>query len=293
MSEPDKSEHQRAALRSTQAVLEPLVALLLECGIGVGDATTVLRRAFVHAASGLQRGSVRPNVSRIASSTGLPRQVVASLLKDLQTPRPPRRGYNRAERVLQGWWSDKEFLDPSGRPAILPLRGAKRSFTALAKRYSGDLRISTLRDELLRVKAIEQLPDQRFEVRARTTATVRSDPEGLETLGERVRTYLETLLHNLKNPSMALYERQVVNHRLDTKYAAMLIRDFRRQIDTTASSVDDNLNDPRYTRRPQDRGDAMRLGVGIYFFESSDARDAHAAPATPPNPPRPRRRPAR
>lgn len=270
-ADPDTPEHKRAALRATQAMLEPLSALMLDCGIGVGDLHAIVKRAFVLAASKQERDGQRPNISRIASTTGLSRAEVAQLLTDPESlPRPPR-GTNRAERVLQGWWSDSDFLDAAGSPLILPIRGAKRSFTTLVKRYSGDPRVTTLLDELCRVKAVRQLPDRRVEAISRTTATVRWSPEGLETLGLRMRSHLETLIHNLNHPSRPLYEREIVNENLDPKYAAMLIRDFTSQVDTTAASMDDNLNDARVTQRPSaPASQRMRLGMGFYLFESPD-----------------------
>ena len=287
----DPPEQRRAALRATQAMLEPLSTLLLDCGIGVGDLHAIVKRAFVLAASKQERDGQRPNISRIASTTGLSRAEVAQLLADPESlPRPPR-GTNRAERVLQGWWSDRDFLDAVGSPLILPVRGAKRSFTLLVKRYSGDPRVSTLLDELCRVKAVRQLPDGRIEAISRTTATVRWSPEGLETLGERVRSHLETLIHNLNHPSRPLYERQIVNENLDPRYAAMLIRDFTSQADTTAASMDDNLNDPRVTLRPSAAPRArMRLGMGFYLFESPDVPNPAVRDLPRATRPRPSRR---
>ena len=60
----------------------------------------------------------------------------------------PDRGGQRAERVLQGWWKDPDFLDRNGDPLKLPLRGTRRSFAALVKRYAGDPRVRTLLEEL-------------------------------------------------------------------------------------------------------------------------------------------------
>ena len=65
---------------------------------------------------------------------------------DLKAPREehppePERGGQRAERVLQGWWKDPDFLDSNGEPLKLPLRGPRRSFAALVKRYAGDPRV--------------------------------------------------------------------------------------------------------------------------------------------------------
>lgn len=285
MADARSDEYKRAMQRATQTILEPLAGLMLECGIGIGELQTAAKLSLVLAARNAERDGHRPNVSRIASVTGLTRAQVRQLLADADHQPPHDHGANRAERVLRGWWSDPDFLDETGLPLALPVRGAKKSFATLVKRHSGDPRVNTLLDELCRVKAVRQLPDKRVEAVSRTTATVRWSPEGLEVLGNRVRSHLETLIHNLKNPSRPLYDREIVNEELDPRYAALLVRDFTSQVDTIADSMVDNLTDTRVTLRPAERRkDAVRLGMGFYLFESNSRREAEA-PEIPKPPP--------
>lgn len=258
-----------AVLAAARRLLEPLARLLLEAGIGVGEFHVVAQRAFVRAAHDMGDEAHRPNVSRIALLTGLRRPQVTEILAadDAASPTPDR-GRHRAERVLAGWWTDSDFLDEDGRPLALPLRGSRRSFAALVKRYSGEPRVITLLDELVRVKAVRRLPDGRIEALSRTYATARWDAEGIVTIGERIREHLDSLLHNVRHPSRPRYERVIVNAQLDPRYAPMLLRDFANQADALVDAMDDALNDPAATIRPTQRAqDALRLGVAIYVFE--------------------------
>lgn len=272
MSEPLKAAVRAALLQ----VLEPLSRWLLEAGMGVGDVLPLLKIAYVRAARERARESgaehTKPNVSRISLITGLTRREVAHILEsDASTPIPDR-GRQRAERVLSGWWNDAEFQDSSGQPAVLSVRGAKGSFAALVERYSGERwQVGQIMAELLRVKAIRRVREGRVQAVSRTYATVRWDPDGVAAFGEQVAELCNTLLQNLKSPAQMRLVRRVVNSRLDPRYLPMLVRDFSRQADVLADSVDDQLNDPKHTLTGK-RGqtDAMSLGLALYLFETID-----------------------
>jgi hypothetical protein len=296
MTEPLKAAIQAAVLR----LLDPLVRWLLEAGMGVGDLLTLTKIAYVRAArdQGLELGAEqRPNASRIAVVTGLTRVEVASILASGAADRPHDRGRQRAERVLSGWWNDSEFQDSSGKPAVLSVRGTRRSFAALVQRYSGERwRVATILDELLRVKAVRRLDNGRLEALSRTYATVRWDPDGVTAFGEQLNEHCATLLHNLKFPARPRYVRRVLNAQLDPRYVPMLVRDLEQQADALADSVDDALNDPKQTLPGKsDVTGANSVGLALYVFESSPATEklgeaAKKAPRKRPHGRSPRRR---
>ena len=264
MSESLKS----AVIAAVLHLLQPLVKLLLEAGVGVGEFHRLAKRAYVQVARDrLAEG--RPNVSRIAVLTGISRGEVMTLLSEPADAEPmAERGRHRAEHVLHGWWTDPAYVDEEGRPLRLPLRGSRRSFAALVRRYAGDPRTLTLLDELIRVKAVRQHPDGLIEALSRTVATARWDSQGVMAIGERVRDLLETLTHNIKHPSRPRYERFVVSNQVDPRYVPMLLRDITQQADSWADSFQDSLNDPSHTVRPgRATQDARRLGVAIYVVE--------------------------
>jgi hypothetical protein len=271
MSESLKHAVRAAVLR----LLHPLVKLLLDAGLGVGDFMSLVKVAYVRAAreQGRESGGEiqRPNASRIAVVTGLTRVEVAAILKAADDePTGTDRGRQRAERVLAGWWNDPEFQDETGRPAALPLRGKRRSFAALCQRYSGDRRSAPLLDELMRVRAVRRLPDGTVEAISRTYATVRWDPAGIAAVGEELGDHCASLVNNLKNPSRPRFTRRVLNARLDPRYAPVLMRDLERQAATLADSVDEALNDPLHCiKGTAPAEDAVTLGLGVYLFEES------------------------
>jgi hypothetical protein len=280
MSEPLKAAVRAAVLR----LLDPLAKWLLEAGMGVGDLMALVKIAYVRAAreQGRKSGSEqqRPNASRIAVVTGLTRLEVASILAAGDAERSHDRGRQRAERVLSGWWNDPAFQDSEGNPAMLPLRGGRRSFAALVARYSGERpRVATILDELLRVKAVRRHTDGRLEALSRTYATVRWDPAGVMAFGEQLSEHCATLLHNLRFPAQARYVRRVLNAQLDPRYVPMMARDLRQHTEALADSLDDALNDPKQTLpgEPGKTG-AASLGIAFYVFEVASAdEDAEQA----------------
>lgn len=277
MGESLKSAVRSAVLR----LLDPLVKWLLTAGVGVGDLLTLVKIAYVRAArdQGRESGAehARPNVSRIALVTGLTRVEVASILAGEDTERPHDLGRRqRAERVLSAWWNDAMFQDESGEPAVLPVRGSKRSFATLVERYSGgNWRVRTILEELLRVKAVRRLPDGRLKALSRTYATVRWDAEGVVAFGEHVAELTATLLHNLNFPERAHTVRRVLNVRLNPRYVPMLRRDLEQKVTVLADSVDHALNHPQYMvsgKEPQ--AEPASLGLMVFVFEPHTTEEA-------------------
>jgi len=268
MSEALKRAVQRAVLR----MLGPLVQLLMDVGIGVGEFTSLAKLAYVRAAAEQARGAPgarsRPNATRISVVTGLTRVEVAAILALADgEPALNEIGRQRAERVLSGWWNDPDFQDEVGRPRTLELKGGDASFATLYARYSGDPQFASILDELVRVRAVRRLSDDRVIAVSRTYATVRWDPNGVLEAGAELADHCATLLNNLKNPHRPLFSRRVQNIQLDPRFAPMLIRDLSQQASVLADSMDDALNDPHHKAKGANVDGALRLGIGFYVFE--------------------------
>lgn len=274
---------------ATLRLLEPLARLLLDARIGIGEFGALARLAYVQAALQETEGSRagRVNVSRIAATTGLTRVEVAALLAE-QRGAPPRkqRGRVRAERVLQGWWNDREFHDRSGAPARLPRKGARRSFAALVKRHSGDPHnAATILEELLRSQAVREHPDGTLEALSRTCVNVGWDEEGIEALGEELAEHIETLLYNLKNPDRPRFARRIVFGQLDPHAARVIVPELAEQAEIFLEGAQDALNRPkppshkRYGHPP-----ALRFAVALQFFQAPATRPGPRAPGRPETP---------
>jgi Family of unknown function (DUF6502) len=275
-----------AAVEAVAALLTPLVPLLLELGVGVGEFETALRRIYVQAAlkivthsderkdaeSGTRSGRTRkPSPSAIAVLTGLTRAAADKVIRTGTDRKPDNSmGHQRVERVINGWLHDPEFRDDDkGTPAPLAIRGSGPSFTALVKRYSGEPRVLTIRRELERVKAIRTRSDGRLELVRSTYATQNIDFIAVSALGQQAREFLETRVHNLQHPSRPIYVRRVFNARLNAADAGKLIRDMVLQAEATMDSIDAAVNDPAATVALHDRdSESMNLGAAFYIIQN-------------------------
>lgn len=288
----------RAIHSALMRLLQPLARWLLDAGIGVGEFLSLVKVAYVRAAVEQGRsvaGSARPNISRIAVVTGLTRVEVGSILELGEAESPSSdRGRQRAERVLSAWWTDPEFLNAKGEPEVLRLKGARRSFAALAERYSGEKRSAPVLQELLRVGAVRELPEGRLQALSRSCTMVRWDPAGVEAVGEQLRDHCATLLQNLHHPTRARFARQVVNGQVDPRHAPMLIREIETALAVRTDALHETLNDPQHTAPTGAPG--MRLGIGVYVFEEAPSGEGESrnnestAPSAKMRPARKRRR---
>jgi Family of unknown function (DUF6502) len=258
---------------ATLRLLEPLARLLLDARVGIGEFTALARLAYVKAAvrEGHESRAGRVNVSRIAANTGLTRVEVAALLAEQRGgPRRKQRGRVRAERVLQGWWSDPEFLDHSGAPARLRRKGARRSFVGLVKRHSGDAHnAAPILEELLRSQAVREHADGTLEAISRTCVNVGWDESGIEALGEELAEHIETLLFNLRNPDRPRFAKRILCGHLDPQAARVILPELAEQAEIFLEGAQDALNRPKH---PQPKrlppSSALRIAVALQFFQA-------------------------
>lgn len=270
---PVSDEIKQAVADATLRILEPLAQVLLEAGVGVGELHAIAKLAYLRAAveEGRAAGHIRPNISRIAAATGLTRLDVAAHLTHPTGKHPPvRRGRSRAESVLTGWHEDPGFLDPMTRaPALLKRKGTRRSFAALARRYSGDTNPAAILQELIRAGAVRVLDDGRIEALTRTCANVRWDPEGLSALGEAIAEHLQALVHNLQHPESPYYARRIESLALDAQAARVLIPEIREHAEVFLESTEIALRHPKHVATSERaRKQALKFAVAVHFFQA-------------------------
>lgn len=151
---------QKQILDAFFIVLRPIAKILLRFGIGYREFAEVAKSAFVDVATAEYGIRGRPtNISRVAVMTGLTRKEVRRIRDLLETDSETIESKTTPlATVLHRWYSDGEFLDSDGRPAVLPFGNSENgpSFTSLVKKYGGDIPPGAMRTELKRVKSIEE-----------------------------------------------------------------------------------------------------------------------------------------
>lgn len=260
------------AVQGTVArLLKPLVRLLLHYGVPFGSFMEIAKRIYIDVAfNEFTIPGKKPTISRTAVITGLSRKEILRVqrLPSLEDEQVQAR-YNRAVRVISGWARDEAFSGQGGEPAALPLEGGTVSFTALVKRYSGDVPPRAVLDELLRVGAVERLDDGRVRLASRAYIPATGEEEKLGILGSDVADLISTIGYNLQAPpeetrfQLKVAYDNVPREPLGAFRTASSQQAFRllEDLDQALSRIDRDVN-------PSVEGSGrMRAGISIYYFE--------------------------
>jgi Family of unknown function (DUF6502) len=141
------------------ALLLPICRRMVAGGLGISDLVRAAKQSYLRAAIDyVTSAGSRVSVSHLSVVTGLTRKEVSTLLDELDGVLPAKRGEakeQRAKRVLRGWQLDPRFCNHDGTPATLPLRGERKSFSALVKLYGGDVTPNSVLRELERLNAVK------------------------------------------------------------------------------------------------------------------------------------------
>ena len=261
----------KAIRASVQKLLPPLVRILIRNGMAAKSFYESVKQAYVVLARDeFGISGKKATTSRIAILTGLTRKEVQALL-ELPVNRDGRYEdeYNRAARVVTGWLRDPDFGDGNGHPSPLRMAGKRLSFKMLVKRYSGDIPVRALLDELIRVGAVRRLRDGRVALAVRGYIPQKGLDQRLAILGQDLSDLISTIDHNLYgDPSCPRIQRKVMydNVPVDAADAFQSIAQARAQemlegLDRWLSHRDRDVN-------PTAKGKGrVRVGLGVYHFE--------------------------
>jgi Family of unknown function (DUF6502) len=259
-----------ALAEAAQAVLRPLVRVLLRNGVPYGAFAEMARRAYAEVA---EREFALPGrkqtVSRISTLTGLTRKEVTRIRSDEGPRHADSERYNRPARVIGGWVRERRYHNRAGRPAELPMEGDTRSFSALVREFSGDIPPRAMADELVRVGAIEMHPEGRVRLLTRAYIPRGDQVEKLGILGADVADLIRTIDHNLTcPPGEAYFQRRVSYDNVPREMLPVLTQQLSRKAQACLESMDRVLAAADRDRSPTVKGTGrMRTGVGIYYFE--------------------------
>lgn len=269
MTSPDITDTLLSALMH---LLKPVIRILLRHGVGYHAFNDVAKRAFVEVArQDFAIPGKAQTTSRISTVTGMSRKEVARLQ---ETPdwrdRLDTASVNRAARVISGWVRDPSFHDAAGEPADLPFEGEAVSFTALVKRYSGDITARTIADELVRVGAIRMSGEGRVRLLARAYVPIGGDLDKIAMLGTDVAGLIATIDHNLTaGPGEARFQRKVAYSHIPLEAVPGLRKELEGLAQSALEGMDRRLSE--VDRAGAQGSRSVRLGVGIYYFEGEQA----------------------
>jgi hypothetical protein len=267
----DQPKHAQALSAATLRLLRPLVRILLRNNVSHRTFAELAKVAYVEVASAeFGIAGKKQTVSRIAILSGLTRKEVQRLLA--QTPDTDsvvEEEYHRASRVITGWVRDPDFGDGKGHPHPLRMEGKRASFKELVKRYSGDIPVRAMLDELLRVGAVKQLKDGRICLFSRGYIPQKGVVEKLQVLGTDTADLISTIDHNVnQKPSKSRFQRKVMYDNVSVEAAKEFQVLASAQGQELLESIDRWLSHRDRDVNPASKGTGrVRVGLGIYHFE--------------------------
>jgi hypothetical protein len=215
---------------SCRRILAPLTRILIRFGVGAGELNALVEQEYVKSAvRQLALSGELVTSSRIAIITGLPRNIVASIVESLDEESTRRVGLliQRAQRVLTGWYEDREFQTREGDPLVLEVAGSGKSFETLVDRYvGGGVRASGVLKELLATGAVKMTRDGAVRAVRRSAAAGGADPETVKQLGDYTNALLVAFEHNLTSGPLE----QVAIRGVTRQAGAAIVPLFRTQM---------------------------------------------------------------
>jgi hypothetical protein len=179
-------------------------------------------------------------------------------------------GQTAVERVVDGWRVDREFLNHAGRPRILPIAGARRSFARLVKKYGGDIPHRAVLEELRRLGAVS---DSGGNVGLRESLDLRLRQD-FAFLSPVLPVLVDSLrIASKKTTSNALQSIKRLNLPVETEVDLAIVRD---RCTSSAQSLLDGLADSlqkRVTAPLRSRHPASSFTITILLAENREKRN--------------------
>jgi hypothetical protein len=257
-------------------VMRPVVRILLRYGIGFREFAEVTKTAFVDVASSDFGLRGRPtNISRVAVMTGLTRKEVKRLRDKIESGDSTIsvRTTPLAD-VLHNWHAQSEFTNNDGVPRALPFAGKKGSFTALVKKYGGDVPPGAMRTEMKRVGAVEETINGELQMTRRSFVSDKSHENLVTMLVHGVYPLLCNVAHNT-DPERSDTDwgyRIAYTQALPLAGQSQLRRIAANRIAEFAESIDDIFI--AYESLNSDSGRNSQnepIAVGVFYFEERDS----------------------
>lgn len=270
-----QNDIQQQILGAFLIALRPIARILLRFGIGLREFSEISKTAFVEVATNDYGLRGRPtNISRVAVMTGLTRKEVRRIREKIQ------KGEESVvvkttplSEILHRWYSETEFLDSKGRPAVLPFSGQSKSFSSLVRRFGGDIPPGAMRTELKRVGAVEEDEDGKLSAVSRILHPDGPQDKLVEAMVHAVYPLISTVAHNVdpEKEEESWTQLSVFSQSIRKTDLPRLRRISFDRLSEVAESIDD-LFMAYETLHENDNSapDDNTVAVGVFYFEEKD-----------------------
>jgi Family of unknown function (DUF6502) len=247
-------------------MLVPIVRVLLRGGLAAADFATAARLAYARAAALESRsGSRRPNVSRIAATTGLTRREIGHLLRNSDTKAENTSPSSYAQplmRVVQGWKQDKQFMSKKG-PKPLRISGKRSSFQQLVKSYGGDVTVVAVLHELERLGCIRRIGKDHVRLIRSKVALSGYEPIALTRYGLNLADFARSLGSDQSSPENRSYFNTRESKNIPAELIPLFIKTFSERADILLDGFEN------WTKAAPVNSSSVaadRAGIGIYLI---------------------------
>ena len=275
MISPDKALS-AAAIR----ILRALVRIMMRYGMPYEGFAELAKRVYVEVAEkDFAIPGRKQSVSRISTLTGIYRREVSRLIElPAIDDADITARHNRAARVIGGWLQDPDYRDANDEALVLDMNGEAPSFTHLVRKYSGDIPARAIRDELMRVGAVELDEDDMIHLLSRAYVPRHGEADMLAVLGTDVSDFIQTIDHNLQHAdSDSRLQLKVVYDNLPEEavgefqsLAGKRGRELLEEFNIWLATRDRDIN-------PESEGTGrIRAGLGVYYFEEVSSKESQS-----------------
>jgi len=246
-------------------ILRPMVRILMGRAVPFRRLVDMVKWVYVdEAKTDLDASGNRPSKSAVALRTGLCRKEVQRLIYEPMPPGLTGEGsYSRINKIAFAWHHQREFQDPDGMPAILPVSGGPGSFQSLVRKYGADITHRVVLREMVEKGTAEENGGY---VRLVTTADIRThEPELFTLFGRCVTNLVTTFEHNINSAEMVdkRLQRELISYEIPVSAIPVLRREISAEWERIWPRLIDLIDkfeskDPNVVRHT--------LGVGFYYF---------------------------
>ncbi len=263
---------QRQILNALLVALRPLARALLRAGIGYREFAEISKSAFVDIATKDYGLRGRPtNISRVAVMTGLTRKEVRRLRDKSEAGEETATVRSTPmSTILHRWFIEDEFLDTSGKPKILNFDGDGSSFSSLVRKFGGDIPSGAMRTELLRIDAIEELPDNKLKVLKRNVSNLDVHDRIINGLASQLYPAALAMEHNTRTEGNedAWIQRSVSTSNVRHGDLSRVRRISSDRLVELTDSIDDLFAAYETLYDKDDKEKPTRsVGIGVFYFE--------------------------
>jgi hypothetical protein len=284
-AEPGGQER-AAFIESIEALLRPLMPLLLNYGVTYADVQEVLRTLYVESMGARIRAQGRPSTpARLALMAGLNVGEVEKLTKSreerLTIKASNVQRVDEITRILSIWHDDPRFSTPYGAPLDLSLKQEKgfRHFEDLIAVACPDSDKDLILDELVASGSIQVHDNKFIRCVSRTFLPTVADVSRISRFGRQASALNTTLAHNLLRDSEepAYFERDALcESRVSVGYRDEALRFLAVEGQSFLDKFD-RWGIERETIYEDASG--KRYGVCLFFHEESVVDDSLIQPS--------------